>query len=96
MDSKYYATPLNIKKFNIGTANNPKMDSIGDYWDHQIVERIKKLLHEYNDLFPETFSDMKGLEGELGEMKIPLKLESIPIRQRLYRLNPIYKDKVKI
>ena len=38
---------------------------------------------------------MKGLEGELGEMKIPLNLEAIPIRQRPYRLNLVYKQKVK-
>ena len=29
-------------------------------------------------------------------MKIPLKPKEIPIRQRPYRLNPIYKEKVKI
>jgi hypothetical protein len=38
---------------------------------------------------------MKGLVGELGEMKIPLKPEARPIRQRPYRLNPMYKKKVK-
>jgi hypothetical protein len=38
---------------------------------------------------------MKGIVGELGEMKIPLKPEARPIRQRPYRLNPIYKHKVK-
>jgi hypothetical protein len=56
------------------------MASIGDYWDHHIVERITKLLHEYSDLFPTTFSKMKGLVGDLGEVKIPLKLEERPIR----------------
>jgi hypothetical protein len=38
---------------------------------------------------------MKGIVGELGEMKIPLIPEAIPIRQRPYRLNPIYKQKFK-
>jgi hypothetical protein len=38
---------------------------------------------------------MKGITGELEEMKIPLKLEARSIRQRPYRLNPIYKQKVK-
>jgi hypothetical protein len=32
---------------------------------------------------------------ELGEMKIPLKPEARSVRQRPYRLNPIYKKKVK-
>jgi hypothetical protein len=54
------------------------------------------LLREYSDLFPTTFTEMKGIVGELGEMKIPLRPDVRPIRQRLYRLNPIYKQKVKV
>jgi hypothetical protein len=30
------------------------------------VERITKLLREYSDLFPVTFSEIKGVAGELG------------------------------
>ena len=33
--------------------------------------------------------------GDLGEMKIPLKLDAKPIKQRPYRLNPRYEEKVK-
>jgi hypothetical protein len=42
-----------------------------------------------------TFTKMKGIIGEIGEMKIPLKLEARPVRQRPYRLNLVYKQKVK-
>jgi hypothetical protein len=38
---------------------------------------------------------MKGIFGDLGEMKIPLKLGVKPVRQRPYRLNPKYTEKVK-
>jgi hypothetical protein len=38
---------------------------------------------------------MKGIAKELGEMKIPLRSDVRPIKQQLYRLNPIYKQKVK-
>jgi hypothetical protein len=38
---------------------------------------------------------MKGIVGELGEMKIPLRVEERPIKQRPYRLNPIYKQIIK-
>ena len=38
---------------------------------------------------------MKGIVGELGKMKIPLKPEARPIRKTPYRLNPVYKQKVK-
>jgi hypothetical protein len=49
----------------------------------------------YQDLFPTTFSKMKGIVRELGEMKIPLKLGAKLVQQRPYRLNPKYKEKVK-
>ena len=54
-----------------------------------------ELLHEYNNLFPTTFTEMKGIDEELGEMKIPLRSNERPIKQRPYKLNPIYKQKVK-
>jgi hypothetical protein len=95
LESEVNATLIKVKKFNIGTVENPKMASIGDYWDEQTIERITKLLHDYNDLFPTIFIEMKGVAGELGEMKIPLRAEARPNKQRPYRLNPIYKKKIK-
>jgi hypothetical protein len=89
------STPININKFNIRTTEHPKMASIGDYPDEKTIESITELLHEYSDLFPTTFTEMKGIARELGEMKISLRPEVRPIRQRTYRLNPIYKQKVK-
>jgi hypothetical protein len=59
------------------------------------MERIIELLREYSDLFPSRFSEMEWVVGELGEMKIPLWPDAIPIRQRPYWLNPVYKQKVK-
>jgi hypothetical protein len=38
---------------------------------------------------------MKGIDGELGEMKIPLKLDANQVRHRTYRLNTKYKKKLK-
>jgi hypothetical protein len=46
-------------------------------------------------MFPPTFTEMKCIAGEIGEMKIPLKFEVRSIRQRPYRLNPIYKQTFK-
>ena len=39
---------------------------------------------------------MKGILGDLGVMKIPLKHDAKPIKQRNYKLNPKYKEKVKL
>ena len=83
--------PLEIKKVNIGTEENPKFSNSWDYWDEETMAKITDLLHEFQDMFPTKFSEMKGILGDLGEMKIPLK----PLRHRPYHLNPRYKKWVK-
>jgi hypothetical protein len=95
LESEVISAPIKVKKVNIGTTERPNMVSIGDYWDEQTLESITELLRKYNDLFPTTFTEMKGIVGELGEMKIPLRPNARPIKQRPYRLNPIYKHKFK-
>ena len=95
ISSDQFLKPLKIKKVNIGSPENPKFTNIGDYWDEETVAKITDLLHEYQDLFPTNFSEMKEIVGDLGEMKIPLRLDTKPSKQRLYRLNPRYKEKVK-
>jgi hypothetical protein len=81
IESKFIVVPIKVNKVNIGTIENPKMASIRDHWDEKIVEIIIELLCEYNDLFPTKFIEMKGIAGELGEMKIPLKDEARTIKQ---------------
>jgi hypothetical protein len=95
MESEAFSTSVKVKKVNFGTNDNPKMESIGDYWYEQILKRITELLREYNYLFPTTFTEMKGIAGEVGEMMIPLKPEARPLRQRPYIMNLVYKQKVK-
>jgi hypothetical protein len=40
LESEVISAPIKIKKVNIGTAEHPKMVSIGDYWDEQTLECI--------------------------------------------------------
>jgi hypothetical protein len=88
--------PIKIKKVNIGTEKTPKFANIGYYWDAATIDKITELLHEYQDLLQTKFTDMKGIKGPIGEMRIPLKLDERPVKQRPYSLNPKYKEKVKI
>ena len=53
--------PIKIKKINIGTDTEPKFSSIGDYWTDETVGQIADLLHDYQDLFPTKFTEMKGI-----------------------------------
>jgi hypothetical protein len=81
IESEIIVAPIKVKKVNIRTVEHPKMASIKDHWDEKIVEIIIELLCEYNNLFPMKFTEMKGIAGELGEMKIPLKPEVRSIKQ---------------
>jgi hypothetical protein len=53
------------------------------------------MLWEYEDLFPRTFLEIKGIKGAMGEMKIKLNLGSRPVRHIPYHLSPRVKEKVK-
>lgn len=88
------AEKFKTKKINIGTKEDPKLASIRDYWDDETVGHIIDLLQEYQDFFPTKFTDMEGILGDLGVMRILLKEGVKPIRQCPYRLNPRYKEKV--
>ena len=48
--------------------------------------KIIDLLHEFQDLFLMNFFEMKGILQDLGEMKIPLKLDVKPVKQQPYSL----------
>lgn len=65
---------MKTKKVNIVSEAKLKFTHIGDYWDDDTVDKVAKLLWEYQDLFPKRFSDMKGIVGDLGVMKTTLKL----------------------
>jgi len=57
-----YNHPLRLNKVNIGSTKHPKISSIGDYWDEKTMNEVHSLLREYEDLFPKTFSEMKGIK----------------------------------
>lgn len=88
--------PMKTKQVNIGTEVEPKFAKIGDYWDDMTVDKVAELLRKYQDLFPTKFTDLKGIIEDLGVMKITLKPNAKPVKQRSYRLNPKYKDKVRL
>ena len=87
---------VRTKQVNIGTKAEPKFTNIGDYWDDAMVDKVDELLPEYQDSFPTKFTDLKGIIAYLGVMKITLKHNAKPVRQRPYLLNPKYKEKVRL
>eukprot|EP00253_Pinus_taeda_P005731 PITA_05731 len=58
---------------------------LGDYWDDATMNKVIELLPKYQDLFPTKITKLKGILGDLGMMKVNLKIT----------LNPKYKEKVR-
>jgi len=59
-----------------------------------MINKVTEFLCEYQDFFPTKFTELKGIVGDLGFMKITLKPEVKLVKQRPYCLNPKYKEKV--
>jgi hypothetical protein len=62
----FVGEPIKIKKVNIGTKEAHKLENVGDYWDEATIGKITILLHDYRDLFPTKFIDMKGIKEPMG------------------------------
>lgn len=58
------------------------------------MEKVAALLREYLGLFPIKLSNLKGIIGDMGVMKIALKLDANLVKQCPYRLNLMYKEKM--
>lgn len=86
---------MRTKKLNIGIEDKPKLAMIGDYWDEKTTKEIVILLKEYEDLFPSSIVNLRGIKGDIGEMQIILKPDARPVKHRPYHLNPRVKEKVK-
>ena len=39
--------PLKTRTVNIGSKTQPKLATIDDYWDEEMVSKVTQLLHEY-------------------------------------------------
>ena len=88
--------PLKTKQVNNGMEAKPKYAILDDYWDDAMVDKVANLLREYQHLFLTMITDLKGIVGKLGMMKISLKPGVNPVKQRPYRLNMKYKEKVRV
>ena len=53
--------PLKTQTINIGSEDQPKYATSGDYWDEDTVSEATQLLHEYRDLCLIKFLEIKGI-----------------------------------
>jgi len=58
--------PLKMKQANIGTDEDPKYVTLGDYWDDATVDKFVELLRKCQDLFSTKLTELKGIHVDLG------------------------------
>ena len=56
-----YFKPMKMRKNNIGMEDKFKMVIVGDYWEKGTVSQVVNLFREYEEIFPRTFLEMKGI-----------------------------------
>ena len=53
------------------------------------------MLQEFKDVFAWSYQDMPGLDPNIVQHKLPLKVECPPVRQKLRRMKPEMSLKIK-
>jgi len=63
--------------------------------DAKVKERLVELLREYSNIFAWSYKDMPGLDADIVEHRLPMKLECPPLKQKLRRFHPDMALKIK-
>ena len=72
----------------MGTEEDPKEVKIGALLHPNVKSMLIELLREYVDIFSWSYQDMPGLDTDIVEHHLPLKLECPPVKQKLRRTHP--------
>ncbi|WRX11667.1 G-patch domain - like 1 [Theobroma cacao] len=84
-----------LETINLGNEENKKEVRIGMTLVSMEKEKLRKLLHEYVDVFAWSYQDMTRLNTDIIAHKLPLKPECKPIKQKLRRMKPEMMLKIK-
>jgi len=55
------------------------------------MAKVTTLLKEYEYFFPQSLTDMKGVKGELGEIKIELWPDAKQVKKKPYHIQGLKK-----
>ena len=77
-----------IKIINLGEEGEEKQVKIDTTMTEEMQEQLHTLLQEFMDVFAWSYQDMPGLDLDIVQLKLPLKPECPPIKQKLRRMKP--------
>ncbi|MCO5589255.1 hypothetical protein L7F22_043221 [Adiantum nelumboides] len=87
--------PQEVEEWNLGSEEDPKMIKINKHSKKELKDKAWNLLLKFKDVFAWEHTDLKEVDPEVCQHRIPLKPNAIPIRQQRYKMNPNYAKKVK-
>jgi len=76
------------KEINLGTEDEPRTILVSASLSPEEETTLVDVLREYKDSFAWTHEDMPGLDSNLVEHHLPLKLGAKPVKQKLRRYHP--------
>jgi len=80
---------------NLGEEGAEKHVKIGTSLTKEMQEWLYLLLREFKDVFAWSYQDMLGLNPDIVQHKLPLKLKYSLIKQKLRRMKPKMAMKIK-
>ena len=86
---------VNPKDYSKVKTREGKAFYLANALDDKDRRSYVSLLSDFSNVFAWSPSDLTGISPRLGEHKIDLVEGTVPVRQRLYRLNPRYSLMVK-
>ena len=84
-----------IEVINLGNSEEKKEVKMGTALSAKTKNEIINLLHKFADIFAQSYQDMSGLNTEIVEHRLPLKLKCKPNQQKLRRMKPEMLLKIK-
>src|SRR5262249_868495 len=76
------------KEINLSTEEDPRVILVSANLSQEEETAIVEVLREYKDSFAWTYEDMPGLDPDLVEHHLPLKLGAKAVKQKLRRYHP--------
>ncbi|KAI5387006.1 hypothetical protein KIW84_073235 [Lathyrus oleraceus] len=84
-----------VELVNLGSEDDVKEVKIGSRLCPDVKKGLIDLLREYSDVFAWSYQDMPGLDSEIVEHRLSLKLEYPSVKQKLRRTHPDMAVKIK-
>ena len=84
-----------VEMVNLEDEGEEKNVKIGAGLTKEMKLQLYTLLKKFKDIFAWSYKDMLGLDPEIIQHRLPLKLECHPIKQRLRRMKPEVSLKIK-